>query len=288
MEDFDLVNKRVKDSINDYLVDTSDDIISDFDLKFFKSICNDCVRRDCAIRHSLYSADRIMNCKYFMPAITKALESTLVPDTNAVGGTIFYIDDTADGEYQFFDVDGSLIENVQVGDRPYAYKVVSPGSKDKYYVYYDKLYEGLWTYYKSDGYVLESLDTSNSVGSGKTNTEVVMAKDNGAYIAENPGWHPTIWHQLQQARLTKVGGCNDWFIPSKYEIDELRLAIKSGNITGGIIAGSSYEVSIFTYKWLWSSSEYTSLYAWYWGYDGQDWYTNVKNGSTSVFFIRAF
>lgn len=288
MEDFDLVNKRVKDSINDYLVDTFDDIISDFDLKFFKSICNDCVRRDCAIRHSLYSADRIKNCKYFISANTEALESTLVPDTNAVGGTIFYIDDTADGEYRFFDVDGNLIENVQVGDRPYAYKVVSPGSKDKYYAYYDKLYEGSWTYCKSDGYVLESLDTSNSVGSGKTNTEVVMAKDNGAYIAENPGWHPTIWHQLQQARLTKVGGCNDWFIPSKYEIDELRLAIKSGNITGGIIAGSSYEESIFTYKWLWSSNEYSSRLAWLWDCNIQNWTSRSKNFNASVFFARAF
>ena len=49
MEDFDFVNEHVKDSINDYLVDTSDDIISDFGLKFFESICKDCVRRDCVI-----------------------------------------------------------------------------------------------------------------------------------------------------------------------------------------------------------------------------------------------
>ena len=206
-----------------------------------------------------------------------------------VGGTIFYIDDTADGEYQFFDVDGSSIENVQVGDRPYAYKVVSSGSKDKYYVYYDKLYEGLWTYCKSDDCVLESLGTSNNVGSGKTNTEVVMAKDNGAYIAENPDWHPTIWYQLQQARLTKVGGWDDWFIPSKYEIDELRLAVESGNITGGTIAGSSYEESIFTYKWIWSSSENSSQDAWVWGYYSQCWGNGYGKGSSdSVFFARAF
>ena len=291
MEDFDVVNGRVKDSINAFLEDSSDNpvnTISDFGLEFFKPICKDCVRRDCVVRNMMYDADKIVNCKYFMPAITKALESTPVPDTNAVGGTIFYIDDTADGEYQFFDVDGNLIENVQVGDRPYAYKVVSPGSKDKYYVYYHKLYEGSWTYCKSDGYVLESLDTSNSVGSGKTNTEVVMAKDNGAYIAENPGWHPTIWHQLQQARLAKVGGCDDWFIPSKYEIDELRLAVESGNITGGTIAGSSYEESIFTYKWLWSSNEYSSRLAWLWDCNIQNWTSRSKNFNASVFFIRAF
>lgn len=291
MEDFDVVNDRVKDSINAFLKDSSDNpvnTISDFGLKFFKSICKNCVRRDCVVRNMMYDADKIVDCKYFMPAITKALESTLVPDTNAVGGTIFYIDDTADGEYQFFDVDGSLIESVQVGDRPYAYKVVSPGSKDKYYVYYDKLYEGLWTYYKSDDYVRESLGTSNRVGSGKTNTEVVMAKDNGAYIAMDFAGHSTIWHQLQLARLAKVGGCDDWFIPSKYEIEKLRLAIESGNIAGGVIAGSSYEESIFTYKWLWSSSELSSRGTWSWYFGGQGWYTSYKAISNSVFFTRAF
>lgn len=290
MEDFDVVNDRVKDGINAFLKDSSDNpvnTISDFGLEFFKPICKDCARRDCVVRNMLYDADKIVNCKYFMPAIMKALESTLVPDTNAVGGTIFYIDDTADGEYQFFDVDGNLIENVQVGDRPYAYKVVSPGSKDKYYVYYDKLYEGLWTYCKSDDYMLD-LGTSNNVGSGKTNTEVVMAKDNEAYIDMDFAGHSAIWHQLQQARLTKVGGCDDWFIPSKYEIDELRLAIESGNIIGGVIAGSSYKESIFTYKWLWSSSEYSSQYAWSWNSNFQYWNYYYKGSHYSVFFARAF
>ena len=48
-----------------------------------------------------------------------------VKDTfEAVGGTIFYIDDTADGVYEFFDIDGNLMQSVNVGDRPYAYRVV--------------------------------------------------------------------------------------------------------------------------------------------------------------------
>ena len=227
-------------------------------------------------------SSKISPMSQHMETLSKAVSAT------PVGGTIFYIDETADGEYQFFDVDGSLIENVQVGDRPYAYKVVSPGSKDKYYVYYDKLYEGLWTYCKSDDCVLESLGTSNNVGSGKTNTEVVMAKDNGAYIAMDFAEHSTIWHQLQQARLAKVGGCDDWFIPSKYEIELLRLTIELGNITGGVIAGSSYEESIFTYKWLWSSSELSSRGTWSWYFGGQSWYTSYKGVSNSVFFARAF
>ena len=237
MEDFDAVNDRVKDSINAFLKDSSDNpvnTISDFGLKFFKSICKDCVRRDCVVRNMMYDADKIVDCKYFMPAITKALESTLVPNTNAVGGTIFYIDNTSNGEYQFFDADGNSIENIQVGDKPYAYRVIKKDSKDKYYVYHDEVYSNLrWTYCKEDNYSYKSLGTSGDRGSGKRNTEIVMAEDYGAYIAKDSKGYPTIWYQLQQVRNAEVGGCDDWFVPSAYEVNELRSVIKSGRITGG-------------------------------------------------------
>ena len=216
-------------------------------------------------------------------------QSTVTPSTptdlTPVGGTIFYIDDTADGEYEFFDADGNRIENVQVGDRPYAYRVMNKGSKDKYYVYHDDVYDKLeWTYYEDDIAVYEYLDdTSGDIGSGKTTTEIVMAKDNGAYITAN-----TIWYQLQMIRDAKVGGCNDRFIPSVYEINELREAILLGNVTGGKIAGSYYGESIFGNKWLWSSSEDSARDSWHWSSNGQNWYTYGKNFNNSVFFIRAF
>ena len=216
-------------------------------------------------------------------------QSTVIPSTptdlTPVGGTIFYIDDTADGEYEFFDADENRIENVQVGDRPYAYRVMNKGSKDKYYVYHDDVYDKLeWTYYEDDIAVYEYLDdTSGDIGSGKTTTEIAMAKDNGAYITAN-----TIWYQLQMIRDAKVGGCNDWFIPSVYEINELREAILLGNVTGGKIAGSYYGESIFGNKWLWSSSEDSARDSWHWSSNGQNWYTYGKNFNNSVFFIRAF
>lgn len=206
-----------------------------------------------------------------------------------VGGTIFYIDDTADGVYEFFDVDWNLIDNVQVGDRPYYYRVIKKGSKDKYYVYHDEVYDDLsWTYFKDGDYVYKSLGTSGDRGSGKTNTEIVMAEDNGAYVTENSYGHPTIWYQLQKMRDDEVGYCNDWFIPSAYEVNELRVAIKSGSIAGGIIAGSSYKESAFSKKWLWSSSDYSAKYSWYWGFNSQSWCYNYKNITNSVFFARAF
>ena len=215
--------------------------------------------------------------------------TTVIPDVGFVGGTIFYIDNTSDGKYEFFDIDGNLIENVQVGDRPYSYRVVKKGSKDKYYVYHDKVHSNLeWTYSRDNYYVHEHLGTHENIGSGKTNTEIVMVKDNGAYITVNSNGRPTIWHRLQQIRNSKVGGCNDWFVPSRDEILMLKEAIKSGKITGGKIAGFSYEESVFSKKWIWSSSESSSQGAWNWIYSYQYWYYYDKDSSISVFFIRAF
>ena len=211
-----------------------------------------------------------------------------IPSTSTnltpLGGTIFYIDDTVDGVYEFFDAYGNVIESVQVGDRPQAYRVIEKGSKDKCYVYHGEVYDKLeWTYYKGDVPVYESLGTSGDEGSGKITTGIAMAKDNGAYITAN-----TIWYQLQMIRDAKVGGCNDWFIPSVYEINELREAILLGSVTGGKIAGSYYGESIFGTKWLWSSSEDSVRESWHRSSNGQNWYTYGKNFNNSVFFVRAF
>lgn len=214
---------------------------------------------------------------------------TFVPDAEIVGGTIFYIDDTADGVYEFLDARGNSIETVKVGDRPYAYRVIKKGSKDKYYVYHDEVYDNLkWTYYKKGAYVYEPLGTSLAVGCGKINTEIVMAKDNGAYITADSNGAPTIWYQLQQTRLAKAGGCDDWFIPSTHEISKVREAIISGNIKGGTIAESPFGGSAFANKWLWSSSESAGYNTWLWSCYRQHWANGNKGSGNSVFFARAF
>ena len=213
----------------------------------------------------------------------------VISGVKRVGGTIFFIDDTADGEYQFFDTWGNPVENVQVGDRPYYYRVVKKGSKDKFYVYHDDIYKDLrWTYFENKGYAYESLSTSKNTGSGKANTEIVIAKDSGTYVRANSNRLPTIWFRLQQVRSDKGTGCDDWFVPSIDELELLRLAIKSGSVTGGIIAGSSYNNSVFNNRWIWSSSEFLSQRAWYWHYANQCWDGGNKGLDFSVIFIRAF
>lgn len=286
MEEFSILNERIKNSIHTFLEDTSNSPINEFDLKFFKSICADCARRDCTIRHTLLNASMISSCKYFT-------RTTATSDIKAVGGTIFYIDDKADGIYEFFDVDGNLIKDVKVGDKPYYYRVLEKGAKDKYYVYYDEMHMAKrWTYLKDESFVYDAIDSlGKGIGKGKTNTEIMMARDNGAYVTANSSGCPTIWYQLQRARGAKVGGCDDWFVPSKNEIELLRQAIKSGSIIGGEIAGASYEESIFSKSggyYLWSSSGYSSQYAWLWYCPTQSWYTSYKACRYSVFFTRAF
>ena len=191
--------------------------------------------------------------------------------------------------YEFRDVSGNVIENVLVCDRPYYYRVIEKGSKDKYYVYHDEVYNNLsWTYCKEGAYVYESLGTSKNIRSGRTNTEIAMSKDNGAYVTVNSNRCPTIWYQLQQVRNAKVGGCDDWFIPSSYEIELLGKAIKYKGVSEGTIAGSSYEESVFSKKRFWSSSEHDSQRAWYWSDYYRYWFGYDKSKIKSVFFIRAF
>lgn len=221
-------------------------------------------------------------------ALFKGIASKIITAYPA-GGRIFYIDDTSDGIYEFFDADGNPIKNVQVGDRPYYYRVIKKGSKDKYYVYHDEIYDNLrWTYCRGETYAYEFLDTSDDIGSGKTNTEKVMANDEGAYITGDSRGLPTIWYQLQQVRNAKAGGCDDWFVPSTFEVAKLKEAIELGIITEGTIAGSSYGGSVFTNKWLWSSSERSSQLVRYWSYIYQAWADYFKNYIRSVFFTRAF
>ena len=241
-------------------------------------------------------------------------------DLFPVGGKIFYIDETSDEVVEFFDQYGDVIENVQVGDSPYAYKVVNQGSgKDKYYVYFDTLYTSKrWTYYEDGAYVYNSLGTENGIGKGKSNTALVMAADNGKYVTSDSNGVATCWYTIKQMRDNLYGGCDDWFLPSRAELEELRKAIgfqvvttsddpvilSAGSVTGGVIAGTAdgqahyrdYQTTRTCYpsatkfldSYMWSSTEYSAQDAWLWYYDAQYWADYTESYGLSVCAVRAF
>ena len=238
-----------------------------------------------------------------------------------VGGMIFYIDETSDEIVEFFDQYGDPIEDVAVGDKPYCYRIVSQGEsgKDKYYVYHDQLFTSKrWTYYENDAYVYNLLGTANGIGKGKSNTAIVMAADDGKYITNNSNGYATIWYTLKQMRDNLYGGCDDWFIPARAELEELRKAIgfikqpssdpapemTAGAVTGGTIAGvadgqvhsKAYDGNTTYYpsatkfldNYIWSSSEYSAQNAWYWYCSHQAWDNYYKRNYYSFVAVRAF
>lgn len=243
------------------------------------------------------------------------VEADLFP----VGGKIFYIDNTSDRVVEFYDQYGDVIENVAVGDSPYAYKILTAGTKDKYYVYYDNLYTSKrWTYYENGAYVYNSLNAGDGIGKGKTNTATVMSADSGKYVTNDSNGFATIWYSIKEMRDNLIGGCNDWFVPSKAELEELRKAIgfqvittsddpvilSAGSVTGGVIAGTAdgqahyrdYNTTRTCYpsatkfldSYIWSSSEYSAQGAWTWYYGGQDWGNDNKGNRYSLCAVRAF
>lgn len=198
-----------------------------------------------------------------------------------VGGKIFYVDPDDNGAtYTFYDVEGDEIPiaDVIVGTTPHAYVVDGTPSKDKFYVFNNQLLTSkVWTYKNGDNWVLELLGTKTAIGEGRNNTDIVMAADDGAYV----DWANSIWHFLDIANTTdKPGGCDDWFIGSKDEIDKLRLAVD---------ADGNPLVNWFINNTFWTSTENNAMNSVIWYSPNLSWYGYGGKGSAyGVFWTRAF
>jgi hypothetical protein len=104
--------------------------------------------------------------------------------------------------------------------------------------------------------------TGTAIGTGQANTTaIVIVQGAGSYAAQ-------LCNDLTE------GGYNDWFLPSKDELDKLyinRVAI--GGFAGG---------------YFWSSSESYAKYAWAQGLGSGDQSNNHKASTGRVRAVRAF
>ena len=201
-----------------------------------------------------------------------------------VGGIIFYIDSRSDEIVEFYDASGNVLSNVAVGDSPASYKVLDYGASGfaKYYVYYNEVFfpgssvGKLWTYNNGTSYVKTLVGVARTdIGSGKTNTSTVMSADSGAYVS----YGSSVWHYLNQYRSNQLGGCKDWFIGSKDELEQLRL-FQVAN------AGTGEVTDFFTNLNMHSSSEKSATFdhIWY----NTSWTYDDKSSGRPFCILRSF
>ena len=184
------------------------------------------------------------------------------------GGTIFYIDETSDRQVNFYNEQGIIMEDVDVGDRPAFYTIEDEGTsgKDKFYIFDDETkimsgktwgFSGILTAVNADG-----------IGAGKINTDDILQMEDSSDL-----YGTSIFRQLTIHNSTLVNGCNDWYIGSKAELTEL---INSGLIDEWL-DDSGYQ--------LWSSAEGSdNNHAWC---NNASWTEAVKSNSGECCFIRS-
>ena len=193
--------------------------------------------------------------------VITASKSAYVYKPKPVGGILFYIDSSVEGFYQFFDAQGNPVDTPAIGtdctDWACAY---APMEKDKFYVSYNQLYTS--KYWGGNGTLIGA--SGIAIGTGKTNT--AKAIGSAADVTRS------IWETIRNMRTNNLGGCDDWYVPARAEVDQYKTAVSDAWFTNHI----------------WSSSELNATNGWYWMPRDRSWYGNPKNYDKCVFGIRSF
>ena len=118
---------------------------------------------------------------------------------------------------------------------------------------------------KSDYAWQELLNTSKLIGEGKANTENILAKYPAAIFPNSAA---------AVARAYRGGGYDNWYLPSKEELNQLYL---NRSAVGGFASGV-----------YWSSTEYVANLAWSQFFDDGYQSGDYKGGECRVRPVRAF
>lgn len=193
-----------------------------------------------------------------------------------VGGRIFFVDDQSDEEVEFYDTSGKRIEEVRVGDMPWTYKATKPASRPKYWVFDSRFSKPLQWRPDDDKFSRVSVGTKEDFLAGRINTERAIR----TYGISKRGCI-TIWDHIQQMRKERRGCQDDWFVPSKGELQILMEFFKAH-------ADRLNLVNPFDISWIWTSSEFSAASAWFWCCNGQGMSFNGKSDDSCVVGVRAF
>lgn len=156
---------------------------------------------------------------------------TLLSNRKKVGGKIFYIDSTGDGSYTFYNAQGVQVSEPTTGTdcTDWEYEVTG-ATKDKFYVFYVERYSSkIWG---GSGTLIGASGTE--IGTGKTNTETAIGSV--ADVASS------IWEQIRNMRTSKVGGCDDWYVPAREELNTMKNFFSWGG-SFSVWTSSEYSIS---------------------------------------------
>ena len=170
-----------------------------------------------------------------------------------------------DGQYGVWSAVASIQIGYFVGDSGPAGGIVfyDKGSYSDGWRYLEAAKSDQATYVKWGGDGTSVGGTSTGIGSGKANTEKIVNKlGSGNYAAR-------LCYNLA------LGGYDDWFLPSKNELNEL---YKQKDTVGGFASSFFY----------WSSSENSPLNAWRQRFSNGYQYNGSKDGDRHVRAVRAF
>jgi hypothetical protein len=116
--------------------------------------------------------------------------------------------------------------------------------------------------------------TGKAEGTGATNTTTIIAVQGATEISYAAGL----------ARAYSGGGYDDWFLPSKDELNQMFTNKATINTTASANGGSNFAINYF-----WSSTEYDSNNAWVQNFNNGSQYGDDKfYTSFSVRAVRAF
>ena len=201
-------------------------------------------------------------------------------DLHPLGGAIFIIDTSSNGEYKLYDKD--KVETFDPEKAVY-YEVIRKGDKDKYFVVDNKT--GFVTLQRWCYYEVQIGGTSTNFGTGRTNTQKILnTPDTGIY----PDYRtPSIWETVREHNANAVNGCDDWYIGSK---DELQFLVtspakavkkmfkpKSKKEEDKIAFFSSSEQDHPNIVWAWGGKHWK-----------ENWHREVKQWAWGCCLIRSF